>query len=146
MVDLSKLTNAERVIVASAVALFLVSFLPWFGLGDGSHSGWDNLLSALAILVGLAMLAQVVLARFTSVELPAPPLPWGQLHMILGIVAFALVLLQLMAGDRLEVRAAGIEFSVRLGRRVGLVLGLLAAGGLATGGVLRRQEEHDGLA
>jgi len=130
--DFNKLSQSERIIVISGVLLFLFSFFPWFGLLGGSHSGWDNTLSLLAVIVGVIMVVQVALARFTTVQLPTLPVPWGQVHLGLGVIALAFVVLQLLIGDEV--------LGIKLDRKVGIYLGLLAAAGLAYGGFLRSKE------
>jgi len=134
--DFNKLSQGEKIIVVSGVLLLVFSFFPWFGLGEGSHNAWDNVLSLLAVLIGVVMVLQVVLANFTTVQLPALPVPWGQVHLGLGVLALVLVLLQLLVGDKVNVVVAEIE----LDRKVGVILGLLAAIGLAAGGFLRSKE------
>ncbi len=134
--DFNKLSQSERIIAISGVLLLLFSFFPWFGIGEGSHNGWDNTLSLLAVLIGIVMVVQIALARFSTVQMPALPVTWGQVHLGLGVLAFVLVLLQLLLGD--EVGAFGI--TVELDRKIGVFLGLLAAAGLAAGGFLRSKE------
>lgn len=131
--DLNKLSNAEKIIAGSGLALLVFSFFPWFGFGDvGTHNGWDNGFSLLGILAGIAMVAQVGISRFTSVQLPNVGVGWGKVHLGLGIAAAALVLLQVLFG----VRVLGIS----LDREFGAFLGLLAAAGLAYGGFMRSKE------
>jgi polyferredoxin len=134
--DLNKLSPGEKIIAGSGVALVIFSFLPWFGLGGGSHSAWSNPLSSFGVLIGIVMLAQIAIARFTTAKLPKPPVPWGQVHLILGVLAFALILLQAIIGDKV----GALGFSVTLDRKFGLFLGLLAAAGLAYGGFMRSKE------
>jgi hypothetical protein len=134
--DLTKLSPAEKIIAGSGVALLLFSFFPWFGLGGGSHNAWDNFLSAIAVLLGIVMVAQVALTKFTTAKLPNPPVPWGQVHLILGVATLVLVLLQLIIGDKVE--AFGL--SATLDRKFGIFLGFLAAAGLAYGGFMRSKE------
>ena len=134
--DFNKLSQGEKIIVVSGVLLLVFSFFPWFGLGEGSHNGWDNALSLVAVLIGIIMVVQVALARFTTVQLPALPVPWGQVHLGLGVLALVLVVLQLLLGDKIDVVVAEID----LDRKVGIFLGLLASIGLAAGGFLRSKE------
>ena len=139
--DLSKLSQGEKIIAGSGVALLIFSFFPWFGLDvkfagiaavSVSHNGWGNIFSLLAVLVGVAMVAQIGLSKFTTAKLPAPPVPWGRMHMFLGGAALALVLLTALVGDSLR--------GVDLDRKFGLFLGLAAAAGLAYGGFARSKE------
>ena len=130
------LTRGERVIVTGGVALLLTSFLPWFGVGHESHhTGWQNLPSRVAIVLGLVMVLQVI-ARRVGADLPGPWLPWGTVHLVVGTVALVLVVVQIVVGDELLVG----EVPVRLARRPGLFLGLAAAVALTCGGLLRSLE------
>lgn len=137
--DLSKLSAAEKIIAGSAAALFIVSFLPWFGLGNFNNTAWNNPLSSFAVIVGILMVVQILIFHSKASRLPKPPVPWGQVHLILGVAALALILLQALVGD--EVAALGI-LSAELDRKYGLFLGLLAGAGLAYGG-FRRSKEPD---
>lgn len=134
--DFNKLSQGERIIAISGVLLLVFAFFPWFGLEtpifELTRNGWDNVLSLLAVLLGIIMVLQVVLANFTTVQLPALPVPWGQVHLGLGVLAFVLVLLQVLLGDEV----GGVDFD----RKVGAFLGLLAALGLAAGGFVRSKE------
>ena len=135
--DLSKLSPAEKIIAASGVVLLLVSFFDWFGIAGGGVTAWDNVWSALAVLVGIVMVLQILIARFSTAKLPTLPVPWGQVHLILGVLALGLVILQLAIGDKVEV--GGITV-LELERKIGVFLGLIAAAGLAYGGFLRSKE------
>lgn len=134
--DLSKLSTGDKVIAGSGIALFIISFFPWFGIDLGfgasySEGGWGSIFSMFGILVGLAMLAAVVLPAF-GVELPELGAPWSQVLFIAGFVCLGLILLQLLLG--------GDEGGVDLDRKIGAFLGVIAAGGLAAGGFLKKQE------
>lgn len=135
--DLNKLTTGEKLIAGSGLALFIFSFFPWFGAGDIiKHTAWSNFLSFIAVLLGVAMAAQVLISKFTTAKLPTPPVPWGRVHLILGVAALALVLLQALIGDTVTV----LGISGDLDRKFGLFLGIVAAGGLAYGGFVRSKE------
>lgn len=136
--DQSKLTTADKVIAGSGIALFIFSFLPWFGFevpfvgGDYTESAWDDFLPIVAVLLTIALVVLLALVRFSSVRLPQLPLPLNQIFLIGGIVVFAIILLKLLIG--------GEEQGIDLDRRIGVFLGLLAAAGLAVGGWLKSQE------
>lgn len=138
--NLDKLTPAEQIILASGIGLAVFSLLPWFGYGGADHNGWDNPFSALAVLVALVMVVQIVLARFTNASLPRIPIGWGQVHLILGFVVLGLIVLQYVVGDCVSGQVLGRRVCVELDKKFGLYLGILAAAGLAYGGVRRRQE------
>jgi hypothetical protein len=133
--DLSKLTQGEKVIAGSGVALLIFSFLPWFEIGPFDNNGWDNFLSLLGILIGIAMVIVVLVQRFTTTQLPRLPVPWTQAMLIGGVASFVLVLLQFLVGDEIS--------GVDMDRQFGLFLGLLASAGLAAGGYLRSREPAD---
>lgn len=105
--------------MASGIALFLLSLLTWFESGGTSRNGWSGPFSALGVFLSTLMLLQLSLARNPNIKLPAPPVPWGQVHAVLGGVSLALILLQFLV-------SGGVAF--------GAFLGLLAAAGLAYGG------------
>ncbi len=133
--DLSKLTTGDKVVAGSGIALFIFSFFPWFGIDVGfasySESGWSSIFSLLAILVGIAM-ALIVLLPMFGVELPELGMPWSQILFITGIVAVALLVLQLLVGSS----TAGVD----LDRKIGVFLGVVAGAGLCFGGFLKKQE------
>jgi 4-amino-4-deoxy-L-arabinose transferase-like glycosyltransferase len=137
--DLSKLSPAERIIALCGAALLILSIFPWFGFGadpfEIRQDAWDNPLTLLAVIIGVVMAAQVIAARSTKAKTP-PKVKWGQVHLVLGAVAFGLVLLQYLIGD--EYSAPGI--SIDLERKAGLFLGLLASAGLAYGGFRKSKE------
>jgi hypothetical protein len=136
-VDLNKLTQSEKVIGGSATAFFIFSFLPWFGKFSGSRNGWDYFLfGVIPVLLAIVMAAQIAIARFSETKLPDPPLPWGQIHLIAGCLAAALVLLKLLIGDSVS----GLGITIDLDRKYGIYLALLAAIGLAAGGFLKSKE------
>ncbi len=141
------LSPAERTIVWSGVGLLIVSTLPWFRtVPYASHNAWDNMLSAVAVLLGVAMAGQILVSRFSSARVPGPPVAWGRIHLVLGFAILALVLFQAILGDRATLAAFGVPgFEVQLDRKPGLFLGLLAAGGLAYGGFRRSQEPEGGV-
>ncbi len=139
--DLSKLSTGDKVIAGSGIALLIFSFFPWFGVDEGfasySESGWSNVFSLLAVLIGIAMVVVTILPA-AGVELPELGMPWSQILFIAGIVAGALVLLQLLIGADV----GGFD----LDREIGLFLGVIAAAGLVAGGFLKRQDPAGGPA
>jgi hypothetical protein len=140
-VDLKKLTQSEKVIAGSAIAFLIFSFFPWYGVDVSiagfsrsyNRNGWDYFLfGIIPLLLAVAMVAVIALSRFTDTKLPDPPLPWGQIHLIAGCIAGALVLLKLLIGDDVS----GFD----LDRKFGIFLALIAALGLAAGGFMKSRE------
>jgi hypothetical protein len=135
--DLGKLTPGERIIGAGGTLLFLDSFFPWFRYCVNvvlfhrcvNHTGWSNILSTLAVLLAMAMVAQIAITRFTTSTVPTlGDVSWGQAHLFAGFAVLALVILQFLSGDS------------PLGRSVGLYIGLVLAAGIAYGGMIRSRE------
>jgi len=139
-VDFSKLTTADRVICASAIVFLIATFLPWYGVegfDEGSKTGWDYFLTGiLPLLLAIVMVAQVAVSRFSTSQLPALPLPWGQVHLIAGALAAVLLILRVIIPSDIEFFAG--DFT--LDRKWGLFVALIAALGLAAGGFLKSKE------
>jgi hypothetical protein len=139
--DLKKLTLGDRVVVISAVLLFIFAFFKWYGIDVGGEtagfSGYHYFLfGVIPVILGAAMIVQIALARFSETKLPTVgSLTWGQVHLILGAVAAALILIKVIIGDE--------YFSLDLDRKVGIFLALLAALGLVAGGYLKMREGDD---
>jgi hypothetical protein len=141
-VDLNKLTQSEKIIAGSAIAFIVFSFLPWYGKGSYNRSGWSYFLfGIIPFLLAVVMVAQIAISRFTDTKLPDPPLPWGQIHLILGGLTALLVFLKLIIGDKYHVGITGLGgLSVDLDRKFGLFLAFLASLGLVAGGYLKSRE------
>ncbi len=139
--DLSKLSTGDKVLAGSGLALFIFSFLPWFGVSgySGSGNGWDVgfFTGTLPALIGLVLLAYVIVTKvLEGVTLPdGVPYPL----VILGLAGLAalLVVIRLLIGYKVD---AGFT-SFKLDRKFGLYLATLAALGLAAGGFLKFQED-----
>jgi NADH:ubiquinone oxidoreductase subunit 6 (subunit J) len=142
-VDLNKLSTADKVIGASAILFLLALFMPWYGLAGGSNNGWDYFLTGiLPLLIAAAMVAVIVIQRFTTTELPKPPIPWSQIHLIAGAVIVVLLLLRVLITSDVEVLGESFD----LDRKYGLWIALIAAIGLGVGGYLKNQESEDAIA
>ena len=135
--DIGKLSPGERIIAGAGILLFVDSFLPWFRFCIGAlvfracahHSAWANPLSALAVLIAIAMVVQIAVRHYSSARMAAPgAMTWGQVHLFAGFAVLALVILQFLAGDSPMHRAFGI------------FVGLVCAAGLAYGGMVRSRE------
>jgi hypothetical protein len=142
-VDLNKLSTADKVIGASAILFLLALFMPWYGLAGGSNNGWDYFLTGiLPLLIAAAMVAVIAIQRFTTTELPRPPIPWSQIHLIAGAAIVVLLLLRVLITSDVEVLGESFE----LDREYGLWIALIAAIGLGVGGYLKNQESEDAVA
>lgn len=142
--NLNRLTLGGRIVALAGLLLFIDSFLPWFrvcvdlgafgGNRCASHSGWDNVLSLLATLLAIALVALIALELSGTV---LPPLggsiTWKQIQLGVGAVILLFVALQVIVGDD------GAP------RYIGAWLGLVIAAGLAYGTFLRSRESETRL-
>jgi len=137
------LSIGEKIIIIAGLLFFIDGFLPWFdydiaGFGGPSRSGWSgdlSFLSIIAILAAVVMVAQIVVARFTDVQVPALPqgLTWPRVHLgLAGYVAFAVVI-RLLVGESAGPVDADMAF--------GLWIAVVLAAALAVGGFLMFREE-----
>ena len=136
IVDLNKLTPGEKVVViAGALLVIDLLFLPWHDFGNqfiritrtGTQTP-NSFWGVMALVVTAAMVALVVVSRFTTAKTPQLPVPTGQAMFVAGIVVAALLFLKIAV----ETSSLGI----------GAWLGLLLGGAVAYGGSLMRKESE----
>ncbi len=103
--DFKKLSQGERIVLIAGVLLILdLLIFPWHnidlaGLISVKRTGVQSpnaFYGVLALIVTLVMVGQIVAAKLANVTLPDLPVPWSQVHLIAGIVVFALLLLKLI--------------------------------------------------
>jgi hypothetical protein len=137
--DANRLSQGQLVAAVSAIALFIISFLPWFGVsgavtvggttigGSTNFSLWEaeNPLDIYLLIVVLVALVPAILA-LTGEGADAPMASMATA--LLGGVGTLLILYQVFdtPGDA--------------DRKIGLFLGLIACAGVAVGGYLTMQE------
>ncbi len=147
MDKIKDLELGEQVIGVSGIVLFLSSFFNWFSKDFGvvtlSESGWGNIWSLLAILIGIAMVAVLAIQNFTGAGLPDKlgTLSWAQAYLIAGAATLALVVLQLLVGAS---GGGGLGGVADLDPSFGLFIGLIAAAGLTAGGFLMVRGASEG--
>jgi len=140
--DLNKLSTGDKVIAGSGIVFLISMFLPWWGLdfgefGSASNNGFDYFLTGwLPLLIVIAMVAVIYITRFTTTQLPKPPLPWSQVFLIAGGVVAVLLVLRVIIGSS---EGSG-GFEVDLDRMWGLWVAVLAAIGVGAGGFLKSKE------
>ena len=140
--DLNQLSTADKVIGASALVFLIALFMPWYGLAGGSNNGWDYFLTGIVpLLIAAAMVAVIAIQRFTTTELPKPPIPWSQIHLIGGAVVVVLLLLRVLVASDVEVLGESFD----LDRKYGLWIAFIAAIGLGVGGFLKNQESEEAV-
>ena len=150
-IDLNKLSMGDKVIGVSGIALIIFSFFKWLGVkvevkgivsASDAKGAWTFTLTMIAVLIGIAMVAYVVL-KLLDVKLPElGGVTWGQVLLALGAIAFAFVLIKLIVGPS-GVSTSGLAgYSVTKTRKIGIFLGPIASAGLAYGGYLKFKEER----
>jgi hypothetical protein len=141
-VELNRLSTADKVIGASAILFLVALFMPWYGLAGGNNNGWDYFLTGiLPLLIAAAMVAVIAIQRFTTTELPQPPIPWSQIQLIAGTVIVVLLLLRVLITSDVEVLGESFD----LDRKYGLWIALIAAIGLGVGGYMKNQESEGAI-
>src|SRR3970282_2693240 len=130
----------EKIIVIAGLVLLIDGFLPWYSVdlgpfGSFTRNGWQSpggLWSMLAILIGLAMAAVVVLKGLTEVEIPdnIGGQSWARILLGGGGAALVLVVIKFLN------ESSSLAF--------GFYLGFIAAAALAVRGVLLYREEMAG--
>lgn len=106
---LRRLSQGERIVLVAGLLLIAdLVFLPWHDieLGGGLENLVDTTLTAVqkpyagygiaAVVMTAIMIVQIVLARLLSVRLPEPPVPWSQIHLILGIFVAVVLVIKLV--------------------------------------------------
>ena len=140
--DLTKLTQGQKIAAGSAIALFIVMFFSWFGAPDNeitnalnsagvdtTANAWQSfdfidlvLLATIVVAVGAAAL----IASGTAVNIPVPP---GVLTTLLGGLSTLLVLYRIL------------DPPSSADRKFGVFLGLILAGAITYGGWRTMEEE-----
>jgi uncharacterized membrane protein len=113
---LARLTQGEWLVLIAGVALIVdLIWLPWHSIPvsnrdlqvlesrgifvdttytavQGSNIGYG----VAAVLLTAVMIVQIAVARLLAVRLPQPPVPWSQIHLILGIFVAVLIVIKLV--------------------------------------------------
>jgi hypothetical protein len=144
--DTSRLSQGELIAGVSGLALLVVMFLPWYGVdfnfGGVSDSetvnAWE-VFSWIDILLFLAALAAVGSAVVKLADVDLPDVPVAAIVAGLGAVAVLLVVYRVIDTPGPDIPQI-IENNIDFGRKFGLFLGLIAAGGVAYGGYRQMSE------
>jgi hypothetical protein len=134
------LSVGEKIILPAGVVLFIVGFLPWYSVsasygGFSASKSWnawsefDAFWSILAVLIGLAMAAVIVLKNLGTMTIPdnVGGVTWPKIHLGAGVLALVFLLIKFLGNH---------DYTT-----FGLYLGIIAAAALAAGGLLMFREE-----
>ncbi|HEX4363678.1 MAG TPA: hypothetical protein VHZ75_03950 [Solirubrobacteraceae bacterium] len=134
---MSRLTQGERIVLIGGVLLIIdLLFLPWHSVHlnpvaarYAEQVGFDPTPAAVqspsgaygiaAVIFTLVMVAQIVIERFTKLDLPAPGVPWAQVQVVAGVFVAVILVIKL-------VRDTG---GLGYGAYTGVLGGLLVAAG-----------------
>jgi hypothetical protein len=104
-----RLSHGERIVLVAGLALIAdLLFLPWhdIDLGGGLDNLVDTTLTGVqqpyagygiaAVVLTAVMIVQIALTRLLSVRLPEAPVPWSQIHLILGVFVAVVLVIKLI--------------------------------------------------
>lgn len=120
--DLRKERNGDWIALAAGVALVVALFLPWYGAGGESATGWQAL-SVIDVILLLCALMGIGQWFFTAQQsTPAVPLAIAGLGAWTGVLAVLLTLIRVIDAPA---EGLALEFGifVALGATVGLFTG-----------------------
>lgn len=105
---LAALTQGERIVLVAGLLLIAdLLLLPWYDIDLGALDEVVNTTATgvqqpyagygvAAVVLAAAMIAQIALAKLLPVRLPQPPVPWSQIHLILGIFVAVVLVIKLV--------------------------------------------------
>ncbi len=141
--DTNRLNQGEMIAAVSAVLLFLIMFIfDWFGVEGFGRNAWQSfgfidIILLITILVAIGGAVMTVNAQSVNT-----PVAISAITAALGILSVLLILFRIIdppgGGD---VDTGFGTVSVEIGRKIGVFLGLIAAGGIAYGGWMAMQAE-----
>ena len=125
--DFSKLGNGAKIILIGGIALFITSFLPWYGVGPFSASGWDmGFFAVFGILLGIAAVVVFALKAFDVTTVAFGPFKTEQIALMLGALSVIFILLKWIT------ETSFVKF--------GLFLGILSAAAITFGAFTAMKE------
>ena len=148
--DTSRLGRGETIAAASAVALFLIMFIfSWFGVdasaGAFSASAGANAFESFGFIDLILMLTVIVAivgaAMSANAQSVNTPVAISSITAGLGILSVLLILFRIISPPDFGIGDFGDIGGVEVSRKIGVFLGLIAAGGIAYGGWAAMQEE-----
>ena len=104
----ARLSHGERIVLLAGLALIAdLLFVPWYDIDLGPLDAAVNTTATgvqqpyagygiAAVALTAIMIAQIALAKLLSVRMPQPPVPWSQIHLILGIFVAVVLVIKLV--------------------------------------------------
>ena len=105
----ARLSQGERIVLVTGLALIAdLLFVPWYdidlgaeleGVVDTTATGVEQPYAGYgiaAVVLTAVMIAQIALAKLLSVRMAHPPVPWSQIHLILGIFVAVVLVIKLV--------------------------------------------------
>ena len=148
-----RLSGGERISGGSAILLLAFMSLQWYGLSvaerpnvlfglrifDDGGNAWQTLgVISFVLALVIAVTAGMVVRRLIDQDWE-PTVSSGAVVFILGVLAACLILFRIVFPPDLGREVEGFTFDVSL--KAGIFLSLVAACGIAYGGVRAMQEE-----
>jgi hypothetical protein len=134
----------------SAIALFLIMFIfSWFGIdasagafsASAGANAWESFGFIDIILLITIIVASSMAAMSANAQSLNSPVALSAVTAGLGILSVLLILFRIISPPDFGVGDFGDIAGVDVGRKIGVFLGLIAAGGIAYGGWMAMQEE-----
>ncbi len=104
----ARLSQGERIVLVAGMLLIAdLLLLPWYDIDLGVLDDAVNTTATgvqqpyagygiAAVVLTTLMVAQITLAKLLAVRLPQPPVPWSQIHLILGIFVAVVLVIKLV--------------------------------------------------
>lgn len=104
---LAALTQGEWIVLVGGVLLVIdLLVLPWHSVDlmgldiafDTTRSGAQDphgTYGVVAVILALVMVAQIVATKLLGARLPAPGVPWAQVHLIAGVFVIVVLVVKL---------------------------------------------------
>jgi hypothetical protein len=146
--EVDRLSTGEKISAVSAILLFVFMFFDWFGAkveaegftgtSSGGGSAWDALdVIPIFLMAAIVVALAVAVIRLTDADVE-PPFSLNTLVAVLGGLAFVLILYRIISPPDIgDIPGVSIDTT----RKLGIFLGLIAAGGIAYGGYSAMREE-----
>jgi hypothetical protein len=129
--DLSKLKNGQKIILAAGILLIINLFLPWWRVSafgfSASANAFDEFLAWFGSFCAIAAAVIIALKVFANMKLGAGPLKAEHIALALGALGFLFILIEMLKEHH--------------SMFIGIWLGLIVSAILAYGAYLAMKEE-----